>query len=732
MVSIGRAERPSVRQAAILFALFFAAALLATQPLALGPATYLPANTDALLNSFVLKRLCEAVTNPLDALRGGMFHPDSASLFYSEPLVGIGIQALPLCVLQIDHVALFNISYWLSLGACALGAWLLAREITGSASAALVAATVFAFTSANYDSAARLQIVASQWTPICLLYLVRFSRFGRTRDAVFVGLAFAMQALSCVYYEFLLAIVLVLSVPWWVNLAGGLAEARRRIPATLLAVFLAVVLVLPFNLAQRAHLSPVFAPRSQGPPVTLSYFTSVLPTNFLYAGFMSPAPGVRYDALYFPGFIPVALAALFVVWGLHRRDWCAGYPGLKPVIVIGLLAFPLSLGASINTPWGVIPNPMAAVSGLVPGLEQLRVPSRFLMFSRLSLAVVAACAVHRALRRASPSRARVAASVIAFACFVEHWSPPLEVWAMPARPELPEVYGWLGKPGSDPGPILEFPPALLRLRRQEAVWLHLAALHGRPIVNGYSSFRPAWFEFFMETALQPIVDETSIAVFRALDVRTVVVHPVPDGLAESGKATEALLDYARRHPETLKQVMSFSDSRRLKGMFAELGNETVFSLSPSTQTVRGVETGLALSRKDWSCRGSGDNCELAMDGNPATLMRGAERQYAGDFLKVRFKARTRVQAVSIDMGKFADLYPRKAVIRVLQADAWVEVNAELDVAAFMSDMVARSEHPHMVWRFPATWASGFEIRLTSGGQGFRELGIPEVYAYGPP
>ncbi len=712
----------------LLFAAFLSAAVLATLPLVLRPSGTLPANADALLNAWVLRQVCAGLANPSDLLRGNMFYPDPAALLYSEPLIGVGLQSLPLCVLGLDHVTLFNASYWLVLAMCALGAWLLAKEITGSASAALVGAVVFTFTSANYDSAARLQIVASQWTPICLLYLIRFCRRGNVRDAALMGLAFAMQSLSCVYYEILLALLLILTVPWWVGLAGGLAQARARISGTVVAIVLTAILVLPLNLAQRTHLSPVLVARSLAQHLTLSDFTDVLPTNFLYGNWLGRSR-VAYDALYFPGFVPIGLALLFFVWGARRRDWCLGYTGLKPVLVVGSIAFAFSFGAEIKTPWMDVPGPVAAFSGWMPGLAQVRVPSRFLMFSRLALAMVAACAVHRLLGRAPRVPTSLAALAIAAACFLEHWSPPLDVWAVPTRNEMPAVYSWLEQPEQGRGAIMEFPPALQRLRREEAVWLHTAAFHGLPMANGYSSFRPAWYEFVMEAALE--TPGRFVDILRRLGVRTVVVHPRPRGLTEVDGAVTAFLEYSDRHPEAIRLVRSFSDPRHFEGIWSRLGDERVFAIQPAA-AVGVSNAGPAIDRAGWSCRSIEPGCEAAMDGDLTTLIRGHENQNAGGSLKVRFAKPTTIQAVSIGLGRFPQLFARDAAIRLLEGEDWVAVDAELDIEGFLSDTVRGSLNPVMMWKFPPTPAMGFEIRVRSGGQGFRELGIPEVNAHASP
>jgi hypothetical protein len=88
-----------------------------------------------------------------------------------------------------------------------------------------------------------------------------------------------------------------------------------------------------------------------------------------------------------------------------------------------------------------------------------------------------------------------------------------------------------------------------------------------------------------------------------------------------------------------------------------------------------------------------------------------------------------LEAVSINLGRFPELFPRDPVIRVLESDRWVVVEARLDLERFLSDLTGRSLNPSMSWRFPPMRVSGFEIRLRAGGQGFRELGIPEVHAH---
>lgn len=712
--------------AAGLFLAFLAAAVLAIQPLSVDLSTRLPANADGLIFAWTLKTICGGFGHPWDAFRGNMFYPDAGSLLYTEPLVGLAIQIAPLCALDLDHVTLYNATYALILAMSALGAWLLAREVTGSAPAALVAAAVFAFTTANYDSAARIQIVASQWTPFCFLYLIRFCKSGRLKDAAALGGAFALQALSCTYYEIFLAILLALSAPLWFGPTGALTLARRRLPGLAVAALLAGALVLPVNVAQRLHLDPVLAMRPQAQQLTLSFFTDVLPTNLIYGRVLGRA-GVAYDALYFPGAIPLGLALLVLFLTLRGQGGArANQTSLKPLVFVGLAAFLFAFGTRISTPWGEVPGPLSLFSGL-PGLGQARVPSRFLMFSRLALAVVAAAGAHQILRRIK-GKQWVCASVLALACFAEHWSAPLATWVVPTKAQLPNVYTWLETARPSLGPILEFPPSLQRLRREESAWLHTGAFHGIPMANGYSSFRPAWFEFVMEAALR-WPDERLMAILDQIGVRAIVVHPRPAGIPELDEAVPALLDFAARHPERLRAVKTFSDSQHWDGIWSRLGDETVFSIQPSADSRTEAPPSRVILPTGWSCRSSEPGCERAFDGDPATRLLGRDPQDTGQFLKVRFLEPTRIHAVSIGLGRFPEDFPRDPIIRLLQQDAWVAVDAELDIRSMLSDMTQGSTNPVMMWRFPEAVAEGFEIRLGGGGHGFSPFSIPEINAH---
>ena len=79
--------------------------------------------------------------------------------------------------------------------------YLLARYVTGSRLAALIAG--FAYTFSPFHLAMAMQYIglgAIQWIPLYLLSLLVLLRRGRTRDAVLCALAFALLLLNSYYY----------------------------------------------------------------------------------------------------------------------------------------------------------------------------------------------------------------------------------------------------------------------------------------------------------------------------------------------------------------------------------------------------------------------------------------------------------------------------------------------------------------------------------------------------
>ena len=220
------------------------------------------------------------------------------------------------------------------------------------------------------------------------------------------------------------------------------------------------------------------------------------------ASFDMPARlmGAMRSLIQWPLRIPAAL----------RRD-----EGFWTYLLIALLCLWLAIGQPFGlwrwTYW-------------LPGLNFVRVPSRFMLLGCLALGVLAGLGVDRLTRSASPRRRNVVALVIGALLVAEFAVPP--VMPEPFHLPTPAIEAWVGREGR-PMSIVDLPvtdsySVITREMRNTLFMLHSMA-HWQPIVEGYSGTQPPGYEdVIWELATFP--DEKSLATMRRLGVTHAILH----------------------------------------------------------------------------------------------------------------------------------------------------------------------------------------------------------------
>src|SRR5260221_8790386 len=171
------------------------------------------------------------------------FYPAAGVLGFSEHLLGLVPIALPFILLTGRPLVGHNVAFIATFVLSALGAHFLAYTLTGRHDVSAVAAIAFAFAPYRLPQTPHIQVLASYWTPVCLAALHRYDRTARPRWAVAAAAAWALQALSCGYYLFFLAVLVALWFLWftvgrWPVRQVGVAAAAFAGGALLLAPFL--------------------------------------------------------------------------------------------------------------------------------------------------------------------------------------------------------------------------------------------------------------------------------------------------------------------------------------------------------------------------------------------------------------------------------------------------------------------------------------------------------------
>jgi hypothetical protein len=146
------------------------------------------------------------------------------------------------------------------------------------------------------------------------------------------------------------------------------------------------------------------------------------------------------------------------------------------------------------------------------GFQAIRAPARFAIVAMLGLVLLAALGMRRI---AAGNSIRAAPAIVIGLLCLEYLNAPLPLVAAPAR--RTEIGQWLAREPA-PGAVLHLP---LTIDIENTPFMVQSLEHGRPIVNGYSGQRPAFYSALVDSVTD-FPSPTALAALREIDVRFVV------------------------------------------------------------------------------------------------------------------------------------------------------------------------------------------------------------------
>ena len=297
--------------------------------------------------------VAHALSTPgVDLFDANIFHPHPSTLAYSEPNLGAGLLAVPAWVLTGNPYAAHNSAVLIALAFSVIGMYLLARHLTGSPEASIVAAILFAFCPFFFARTAHIQLMMMAPMPFALLAFHRFAEETTVRRAIVLGLALGIQALFCSYYGVLAGLLVGLGIVVFA-FDGG----RWRQPAwwglAVLAAVMSALVVLPVLPRYLELQSETGFGRSLAESVRYSadwraYFAS----SALAHRWMLPYLG-RWNEVLFPGFTALILGGMGLAVSMRLRNSGASAPLGRTVAVFYVLVFVLALWSSFGPAAGL-------------------------------------------------------------------------------------------------------------------------------------------------------------------------------------------------------------------------------------------------------------------------------------------------------------------------------------------------------------------------------------------
>jgi hypothetical protein len=474
--------------------------------------------------------------DPLHVLDANIFYPHSKTLTYSELNLVAGLVALPGWLATKNPYVAHNLALFFAFSSSAIGAWLLARKLTGQSGAAFVAAVLYAFCPYFFAHTPHIQLLMGGGIPVALLLMYRIAEAPSVSRGVMLGVALAAQALACAYYGIFAGLIVAYSAVFFAFTRLRLRDGLYWISVAV-GAGLSILLVLPFFLPFIELQQEGFRRQLQD-SVTYSanltsYFASGAHAHRWLLSAIRDWP--RFIEVLFPGLLALVLAPVGIVAMLRTvRPHEVNRPNPRETLwLFGSLGI-LAVWASFGPAAGLY----TVLYYAIPPFSFLRAPSRFGPVIMLSLAVFGAFGARELIERLRLERTVSTGALLALAVLDLNQVP----FHWERAPALPTPYAMLAQ--LPPAPLAEFPFYGERIAfHLHTRYMLFSTAHWFPLVNGYSDHIPADFRE-AAVVLDSFPSDQGFNVLKRRRVRYIAVHWDLFG-SRRGEIEERLRAYAQ-------------------------------------------------------------------------------------------------------------------------------------------------------------------------------------------
>jgi hypothetical protein len=315
-------ERPLLREC-LIFLAFTALTALMTWPWVRHPLDTVSDLGDPYNIAYTLWwDFHQTFRDPRHLFDATVFYPYRDTLAFSEHDYGIALLFFPLFAIGVRPLTVLSLATFFAFVLSGYGAFRLARTLTGSYGAAWVAGVAFAFIPYRFQRLPHLHYIFAGWIPLLFEASVLFARGRSWRRAAWLGVAFLMNALTCITWFIMTLIPLGLSAAFLVFWYGAW-RARALWLRGAVALGAASLVLLPFLLPYR-RVAAAFGFVREATEVKVYSATALnwlaaSPRLKLWEGFGGVS--ATEELSLFPGLlIPLLAFAALVLFNARTRD----------------------------------------------------------------------------------------------------------------------------------------------------------------------------------------------------------------------------------------------------------------------------------------------------------------------------------------------------------------------------------------------------------------------------
>lgn len=493
------------RPVLLSLSLFVLLAVAHTWPMAAAPSHWSRIDGDGGLNTWAVSWVAHALMQePGRVFEANIFYPERLTLAYSEAMLLQGLLAVPVVALGGSAVLAYNV---VALAGFVLTGWmfcLLIRRWSGSWAAGCIGGSLAAFNADSLVSLTHLQFLHAGFFAAMLFALDRLIVAPRTRDTVWLALAFVLQALTSIYLMvfavFALTFALFARTGEWIRRSRPLAARLAT------AAAIALVLLWPYLSPYRDVNASKHFVRTAEEAEPASWRTYLSTGARVHYGAWSREVSEGSTTFLFPGVVALALASLAFADPEQRRD-----PRVRMCAIAAAGCIVLSLAPRLPF--------YSSIHATIPLLQMVRALHRAGQIALLMVAVLAGFGVASLGRLFAGARTWAAVVLVLFTLVnAEAWRAPIGyLWF----DGVPAVYDVLAQ---EPGAVVaEAPFPMPSQWFLNSPYMVNSTRHWKPLLNGYSGFRPDSYDAGYE-AMREFPSDSSLIALHHLGVTHVVVH----------------------------------------------------------------------------------------------------------------------------------------------------------------------------------------------------------------
>ena len=485
---------------------FLLLAVLHTWPLAAAPAHWSRVDPgDGALNTWIVGWVGHTLAHqPTQLFEANIFYPEHRTLAYSEAMIVQGVLAMPVLALGGSAVLAYNVALLAGLTLTGWAFCLLVKRWTGSWSAGFVAGSLAAFNAHSLTHLTHLQFLHTEFFALMLYGVDQLIVTGRMRYVWTVAAGLALQGLTSVYLLVFAVWTLLFAVSarireWW---SAGSVMPWRFVAAGVLAALLLSPYLAEYVIV---HQTMGFARsvEDEAPATWANYLATGARIHF--NAWSRPFFEMSTSTT-FPGI--AALGLVVVAIGDRRNTSDARF---RMCAVIGAGCAAVSFAPLLPF--------YRVLHAVIPLFQAVRVVAHLGQVVLLMVAVIAGFGVASLQEtwRQRRSWPLVGALLLVAVNGEALRSPIAYTWF----DSVPAVYDVLVK---EPGAVvIEVPFPIPQQWFLNTSYMVNSTRHWRPLVNGYSGFRPPSYYKAYEAA-RGFPSDASLIGLHELGVTHIVVH----------------------------------------------------------------------------------------------------------------------------------------------------------------------------------------------------------------